>query len=47
MEHDVAREVRDKMEFVFVSTLQEALTAAFGPGGLEWRRREMMVESRL
>ncbi|KAF8485481.1 ATP-dependent protease La [Gautieria morchelliformis] len=47
VEHDVAREVRNDMEFVFVSTLQEALTAAFGPEGLEWRRREMMVESRL
>ncbi|KAF8583407.1 ATP-dependent protease La [Ramaria rubella] len=47
VEHDVAREIRDEMEIVFVSTLQEALHAAFGPHGLEWRRRDMMVESRL
>lgn len=47
VEHDVASEVRGEMEFVFVSTLQEALRAAFGPDGLEWRRRDVMVESRL
>ena len=34
VEHDVARKVRNEMKFSFVSTLQEALTAAFNSGGL-------------
>ncbi|KAF8515717.1 ATP-dependent protease La [Hysterangium stoloniferum] len=48
VEHDVPREVKEQMEFIFVSTLQEALSAAFGPDGLEWRRAGgLQVESRL
>ena len=48
VEHDVAREIRDDMEFVFVKTVEEALDAAFGKGTLGWRRpRHVMMESRL
>lgn len=47
VEHDVAPEIRNEMEFVFVKTVREALDAAFGPATLAWRREALMVESRL
>lgn len=47
VEQDVAREIRDEMEFVFVRTVEEALEAAFGKGTLDWRMRNVLVESRL
>jgi len=34
VEHDVALEIRNEMEFVFVRSVQEALEAAFGKGVL-------------
>ena len=37
VEHDVAPEVRNEMEFVFVRTVRESLDAAFGRGTLGWR----------
>lgn len=47
VEHDVAPEVRNEMEFVFVRTVREALEAAFGRGTLGWRRESLLLESRL
>ncbi|GLB44216.1 putative peptidase S16 family protein [Lyophyllum shimeji] len=47
VEHDVALEVRNEMEFVFVRTVREALEAAFGKNRLGWRREAMLLESRL
>ncbi|RDB23965.1 Lon protease 2, peroxisomal [Hypsizygus marmoreus] len=47
VEHDVAMEIRNEMEFVFVRTVREALEAAFGKGVLGWRREEVLLESRL
>ncbi|EAU87743.2 ATP-dependent protease La [Coprinopsis cinerea okayama7 len=51
VEHDVALEIRNEMEFVFVKTLREALEAAFGEGALGWRRNatggHLLMESRL
>lgn len=47
VEHDVALEIRNEMQFVFVRTVKEALEAAFGKGTLEWRRDPLMLESRL
>ncbi|TDL26868.1 ATP-dependent protease La [Rickenella mellea] len=47
VEQDVPREIRDKMQFVFVRTVEEALIAAFGKGTIEWRRDHLFVESRL
>ena len=47
VEHDVALEIRNEMEFVFVRTVREALEAAFGKGMLGWRRDTMLIESRL
>ncbi|KAF8903056.1 Lon protease C-terminal proteolytic domain-containing protein [Mucidula mucida] len=47
VEHDVAPEIRNEMEFVFVRSIREALDAAFGPATLAWRRGAVMVESRL
>ena len=47
VEQDVAREIRDEMEFVFVRTVEEALEAAFGIGRLPWRSSHILVESRL
>ncbi|KAH6912006.1 ATP-dependent protease La [Coprinopsis sp. MPI-PUGE-AT-0042] len=49
VEHDVALEIRNGMEFVFVKTLREALEAAFGKGVLGWRRNtsDLLLESRL
>ncbi|KAF5381932.1 hypothetical protein D9757_007544 [Collybiopsis confluens] len=47
VEHDVAPEIRNAMEFVFVRDLQEALEAAFGHGVIGWRRELNMLESRL
>ena len=36
VEHDVAKEVRARIQFVFARTVREALDAAFGPGSLPW-----------
>ncbi|KAF9562898.1 ATP-dependent protease La [Agrocybe pediades] len=47
VEHDVALEIRNEMEFVFVRTVREALEAAFGKGVLGWRREAILLESRL
>jgi ATP-dependent Lon protease len=49
VEHDVAPEIRNEMEFVFVRTVQEALEAAFGKSVVIWRRGEgaVLLESRL
>ncbi|KAF9472048.1 ATP-dependent protease La [Pholiota conissans] len=47
VEHDVALEIRNEMEFVFVRTVREALEAAFGKGVLGWRRDTVLLESRL
>lgn len=47
VEHDVALEIRNEMEFVFVRSVREALEAAFGKGMLGWRRDTMLIESRL
>ncbi|KAJ3516310.1 hypothetical protein NLJ89_g1201 [Agrocybe chaxingu] len=47
VEHDVAPEIRNEMEFVFVRTVREALEAAFGKGVLGWRRDALLLESRL
>lgn len=49
VEHDVAPEIRNEMEFVFVRTVEEALEAAFGKTALMWRRGEgsVLLESRL
>ncbi|KAF9468324.1 Lon protease C-terminal proteolytic domain-containing protein [Collybia nuda] len=47
VEHDVALEIRNEMEFVFVRTVQEALEAAFGKNTLGWRRDNVLLESRL
>jgi ATP-dependent Lon protease len=47
VEHDVALEIRNEMQFVFVRTVIEGLEAAFGKGGLGWRRNTTLLESRL
>ncbi|KAG6899475.1 hypothetical protein C0993_009949 [Termitomyces sp. T159_Od127] len=47
VEHDVALEIRNEMEFVFVRTVREALEAAFGKNTLGWRREALLMESRL
>ncbi|KAG6856051.1 hypothetical protein H0H87_008065 [Tephrocybe sp. NHM501043] len=47
VEHDVALEIRNEMEFVFVRTVREALEAAFGKNTLGWRRDALLMESRL
>lgn len=47
VEHDVALEIRNEMEFVFVRTVREALEAAFGKNTLGWRRDTVLLESRL
>jgi ATP-dependent Lon protease len=49
VEHDVPKEVKERMQFCFVRTVEEALEAAFGKGGLAWRGRgrEVLLESRL
>ncbi|PBK92746.1 ATP-dependent protease La [Armillaria gallica] len=47
VEHDVAPEIRNEMEFVFVRNIREALDAAFGPATLSWRRGSVVMESRL
>ncbi|KAF8999813.1 Lon protease C-terminal proteolytic domain-containing protein [Cyathus striatus] len=47
VEHDVALEIRNEMQFVFVRTVREALEAAFGKGVLGWRRDALLLESRL
>ena len=47
VEHDVAPEIRNQIEFVFVRTVKEALEAAFGKGVLAWRREALLLESRL
>jgi ATP-dependent Lon protease len=49
VEHDVAKEVRARIQFVFARTVREALDAAFGPGSLSWHAPDAhpLVESRL
>ncbi|KAG6840496.1 hypothetical protein C0991_006326 [Blastosporella zonata] len=47
VEHDIAPEIRNEMEFVFVRTVREALEAAFGKNTLAWRRDALLMESRL
>ncbi|KAF8262462.1 Lon protease C-terminal proteolytic domain-containing protein [Lactarius quietus] len=47
VEHDVPKEVRARMQFVFARTVREALDAAFGEGTLPWRSLAPVVESRL
>ena len=50
VEHDVAKEVRARIQFVFARTVREVLDAAFGPGSLPWRAPDAhhpLVESRL
>lgn len=47
VEHDIALEIRNDMQFVFVRTIEEALEAAFEKGGLTWRRNTVLIESRL
>ena len=47
MEHDVALEIRNEMEFVFVRTVWEALEVAFGKQAGGWRRETVLLESRL
>ncbi|KAK7031398.1 Lon protease-like protein [Favolaschia claudopus] len=47
VEHDVAMEIRNVMEFVFVRTVNEALVAAFGKDTLGWRNGPLLLESRL
>ncbi|KAH9029165.1 Lon protease C-terminal proteolytic domain-containing protein [Lactarius pseudohatsudake] len=45
--HDVPKEVRARMQFVFARTVREVLDAAFGEGALPWRTLTPVVESRL
>ena len=49
VEHDVPKEVRARMQFVFARTVREVLDAAFGVGTLSWRAdaHHPLVESRL
>ncbi|KAF8494955.1 Lon protease C-terminal proteolytic domain-containing protein [Russula emetica] len=49
VEHDVAKEVRGRIQFVFARTVREVLDAAFGPGSLSWNVPDAhpLVESRL
>ena len=49
VEHDVPKEVRARMQFVFARTVREVLDAAFGVGALPWRAdaHHPLVESRL
>jgi ATP-dependent Lon protease len=35
------------MRFVYAKTIEEALEAAFGNGKLNWRRGDLLIESRL
>jgi ATP-dependent Lon protease len=47
VEHDVAAEIRNEMQFVFVRTVGEVLEAAFGKDTLVWRTSSLLIESRL
>ncbi|KAH9056835.1 ATP-dependent protease La [Lactarius vividus] len=47
VEHDVPKEVRARMQFVFARTVREVLDAAFGEGTLAWRTLTPVVQSRL
>ncbi|KAH9177276.1 Lon protease C-terminal proteolytic domain-containing protein [Lactarius sanguifluus] len=47
VEHDVPKEVRARMQFVFARTVREVLDAAFGEGTLPWRTLTPVVESKL
>jgi predicted ATP-dependent protease len=49
VEHDVVKEVRGHIRFVFARTVSEALDGAFGPGSLPWHAADAhpLVESRL
>ena len=45
----MAKDVRARIQFVFVRTVHEVLDAAFGPGLLPWHAPDVhpLVESRL
>ncbi|KAG8798699.1 hypothetical protein FRC16_006730 [Serendipita sp. 398] len=47
VEHDIPAEVMAKMEFVYVSRVEEALEAAFGPGVFHPGQKSILMESRL
>jgi ATP-dependent Lon protease len=48
VEHDVAPEIRNTIQFVFARTVEEVLEAAFGKGHLHWRKNSAVgLESRL
>jgi ATP-dependent Lon protease len=48
VEHDIAPEIRNAVQFVFVRTVEEVLEAAFGKGQLRWRNDPLVtLESRL
>ena len=48
VEHDVPKEVRARIHFVFARTVREVLDAGFGPGSLPWHADALLlVESRL
>ncbi|KAG8755555.1 hypothetical protein FRC14_003949 [Serendipita sp. 396] len=47
VEHDIPAEVMAKMEFVYVSRVEEALEAAFGPGVFHPGQKSIHMESRL
>ena len=47
VEHDVPKEVRSRMQFVFARTVREALDVAFGEGTLPWRTLAPVASSRL
>ena len=47
VEHDVPKEVRSRVQFVFAWTVRQALDAAFGERTLPWRTLALVVESRL
>lgn len=47
VEHDVAAEIRNDIQFVFVRNVHEALEAAFRKDGLAWRKNVQLLESRL
>ncbi|KAH9022773.1 ATP-dependent protease La [Lactarius pseudohatsudake] len=45
--HDMPKEVRARMQFVFARAVREVLDAAFGEGTLPWRTLTPVVENRL
>ena len=47
VEYDIALEIRNSMQFIFVRTVEEVIEAAFGEG-IVWPRKTVMpLESRL